>query len=64
MSLALGIFAVYITESPVREIIVYPTPDNTHKLQFIDAAETCFSYQQTQVTCPANTDTIHKIPAQ
>ena len=64
ISLAFGIFAVYITAPTQRKIIVYPTPENVHILQFRDKTNTCFSPIQTQVTCPKNESEISRMPVQ
>ena len=64
LSLAFGIFAVYITIPKNRKILVYPTPENVLLLQYRDKTNTCFSFKQTEVTCPKNEGEISKIPAQ
>lgn len=64
IALALGIFSVYITTSPMRKIIIYPTPDNIDTVLYKDATNSCFSYNQEKVKCPANKDEIYKIPVQ
>lgn len=64
ISLALGIFAVYITTPESRIIYVYPTPENVEHLQYKDKAENCFSFTQSEVDCPFTSDNITKIPAQ
>jgi hypothetical protein len=64
ITLALGIMAVYVTTSPLRKIIVYPTPDNIDKLLYKDRTDACFKYEQEKVTCPANKDEVYQIPVQ
>ena len=64
ISLAFGIFAVYITMPDVRKIYVYPTPENVGILQYRDKTDTCFSFKQLEVTCPANESEISKLPVQ
>jgi hypothetical protein len=64
ISLALGIFFVYVTTSTDRKIIVYPTHENVHLLQFRDKANNCFTVTETEVKCPTNPSAISKIPAQ
>ena len=59
LSLALGVFFVYITTNNNRKIIVYPTHENVHLLQFRDKTNNCFT-----VKCPTNPNAISKIPAQ
>ena len=64
MSLALGIFAVYVTTNDRRVIYVYPTQENADLLLYRDATDTCFKYKQTEVTCPADESQISMVPAQ
>jgi hypothetical protein len=64
LSLAFGLFAVYITMPDTRKILVYPTPENASILQYRDKTNTCFSFKQSEVTCPTNEGDITKIPVQ
>jgi hypothetical protein len=64
ISLAFGLFAVYITMPDTRKIYVYPTPENVALLQYKDKTDTCFSFKQSEVTCPKNENEISKVPAQ
>jgi len=64
ISLALGLFAVYITMPDQRLIYVYPTPENVDILQYKDRTDSCFSIKQTEVACPVNEKDIAKIPMQ
>jgi hypothetical protein len=64
VSLAFGIFAVYITLPDTRKIFVYPTPENVSVLQYKDKADTCFTFNQKEVTCPKSENEITRIPAQ
>jgi hypothetical protein len=64
ISLAFGIFAVYITMPDMRKIYVYPTPDNIDILQYRDKTDSCFHYKQKEVSCPKDESKISKIPVQ
>ena len=64
LSLAFGLFAVYITMPDTRKIYVYPTPENVGVLQYKDKTDTCFTFKQTEVTCPTNESEISKVPMQ
>ena len=64
ISLALGVFFVYVTTSNNRKIIVYPTHENAHLLQYRDKTNNCFTVTETEVKCPTNPNMISKIPAQ
>jgi len=64
LSLAFGIFAVYVTIPENRKILVYPTHENAQILQYRDKTGTCFSVKETEVKCPENPNDISKVPAQ
>jgi len=64
LSLAIGIFLVYIFVSDERKIYVYPTPENINKIQYKDKTGTCFSIKQKQMECPSDESLISKIPVQ
>lgn len=64
LSLAFGLFAVYITMPDTRSILVYPTHENANMLQYRDKANTCFSISEEQVKCPVSEKEITKIPVQ
>lgn len=64
ISLAFGLFAVYVTMPDTRKIYVYPTPENIDVLQYKDKTDTCFQFQQSEVECPTNEDEITKLPVQ
>jgi hypothetical protein len=63
LSLAVGIFFVYIYQFDKRVIYVYPKPDNVDYIQYKDSAGTCFNIKQANTKCPADSE-ISKIPAQ
>ncbi len=64
VSLAFGLFAVYITMPDTRTILVYPTPENIDLIQYRDKTGTCFHYTQRAVECPQNASELSKIPTQ
>ena len=64
ISLAFGIFAVYITVPATRKILIYPNTENVNIIQYRDKTNTCFSVQENEVKCPSNSNEISKIPAQ
>jgi len=63
LSLAIGIFFVYIYQIDKRVIYVYPKPDNVDYIQYKDATGTCFNVKQDNIKCPKDSE-ISKIPAQ
>lgn len=64
ISLAIGLFSVYITMPDMRKIYVYPTPENVDILQYRDKTSNCFNFKQREVACPKNESKIFKIPPQ
>jgi len=64
ISLAFGMFAVYITAPEKRKIVVYPTHENSGILQYKDKTNSCFSVIEQEVKCPANDKDIAKVPVQ
>jgi len=64
ISLAVGLFLVYITMPKTRTIYVYPTPDNIDVLQYRDKTDNCFNIKQEEVRCPKSEEEITQIPAQ
>ena len=64
ISLAFGIFAVYVTMPDTRKIYVFPTPENVSLLQYRDKTNTCFSIKEQQIKCPTNDNDISVIPPQ
>lgn len=64
ISLAIGIFMVYITMPDMRKVYVYPTPDNIDILQYRDKTDSCFQFKQKEVSCPKDESNVKKIPVQ
>ena len=64
ISLAIGLFLVYLYDTEKRVIYVYPKPDNVDTLQYKDATGSCFALKQEKTSCPKDDSEIAKIPAQ
>ena len=64
VSLAVGLFFVYITNPEPEIIYIYPTPENLNKLQYQDKANNCYDFDQTEVTCPNDPNKIKIVPIQ
>ena len=63
-SLCVGLFFSYITSPPLEVILVYPNPDNEHKLLYKDKSGLCQRYNSKEVDCPTDTSKIRKYPLQ
>ena len=64
ISLAIGLFLVYISNPNKNTIYVYPTPDNVNKLLYRDKTNTCFQFKQQLVKCPSNENLIDNYDVQ
>jgi hypothetical protein len=64
VSLAIGLFYVYVIVPSPHVIVVYPTPDNKNEFQFKDSTNNCFEYEPTEIKCPSDTTKIKEIPVQ
>jgi hypothetical protein len=64
LSLSIGIFFVYITDTPKDIIYVYPTPENADKVQYKDRTGNCFKYEAVKTKCPKDRSKIESYQAQ
>ena len=64
ISLVIGLVFVYIWGPEVKTIYIYPTPENSGKINYKDKADNCFVYEATEVKCPINPLLIKTIPMQ
>ena len=64
ISLAVGLFYIYISGDNKKTIIIYPTPDNINEYQYKDKTDNCFSYELNEVTCPTDTNLLHNVKIQ
>ena len=64
ISLAIGLFFVYLYQPPSSVIYVYPTPDNINVVEYKDKANNCFKFDAIEVMCPNNKGDINNIPMQ
>ena len=62
ISLALGLFFIYISDIHSRKIFVYPTPENTNDIQYVDYTNNCFQFKHEEIDC--NDNNIMSIPIQ
>ena len=64
ISLAVGLFFVYILGPDTKKVYIYPSPDNIEKILFKDDANNCFKYEPEEVTCPKDESKIANVPVQ
>ena len=64
ISLAIGLFLVYLHQPTPTIVFVYPTPENVNNLELKDKANNCFRFKSVEVTCPSDKSQIHDIPVQ
>jgi hypothetical protein len=64
ISLAVGLFYIYISGDNKKVIIIYPTPDNVDEYQYKDKTNNCFSYELNEVKCPTDSNLLHNVKIQ
>lgn len=65
ISLAIGLFFVYISTTTPDIIILYPTPLTKDKYIYQDVGEVCYKYEmEKQNTCPKKKEEISELPIQ
>lgn len=64
ISLAIGLFFVYINNPNKDTIYVFPTPENIKQLLYRDKSDHCFKFDAQEVKCPTNTDLINNYDVQ
>jgi hypothetical protein len=51
ISLAFGLFFVYVYGEDLSPVYVYPSPENVNKILYQDKADNCFQYKAVEVEC-------------
>jgi hypothetical protein len=60
ISLAIGTFMVYMIQPNKKEIYVFPNPENIDKIDFKDKTDTCFGFEEEEVSCPQDMEQVEK----
>ena len=64
ISLAIGLFLVYISAPSPNVIFVYPNPDNEKQILYKDNSDTCYQCKSNEIKCPADLSKIVQYPVQ
>ena len=64
ISLAIGLFFVYVWGPEKKTVYMYPTPDNIKTVQYKDGTDNCFVYTSKEVDCPSDASKIAETPIQ
>ena len=64
ISFLIGLLFVYLIGPEMKNIYIYPSPENVDKILFKDKASNCFYFEEEYVKCPENNKLISKIPIQ
>ena len=51
LAFILGIFYVYISSPPIRNVIKYPTPYNANKIVYMNHDNQCYKYSAEEIKC-------------
>jgi hypothetical protein len=62
ISLAVGLFFVYILSPPPQVVMKFPTPYNAGKVKYKDNNDTCYVYSATKSECPKDKSLIRPQP--
>lgn len=64
ISLAIGLFFVYILGPEENKVFLYPNPQNILDTIYKDKANQCFKFASNEVTCPTDASLIQDVPMQ
>ena len=64
ISLIVGLLYIYCFGVDKKIVYVYPSPENSGKIQYEDNAGNCFMYESTETECPMDSSLIKNIPVQ
>jgi hypothetical protein len=64
LSFLIGVVFNYVNEPDQTVVYVYPTPDNTNRIEYTDKVNNCFKFKPRRVTCPKDAGKIRTIPIQ
>lgn len=56
ISLAIGLLFIYVIKTPMKDIYVFPTPENVDKIQYVDHVDNCFEFNPVETACEDKTE--------
>jgi hypothetical protein len=62
VSLAVGLFMVYIFNPPPQVVVKFPSPYNAGKITYKDKHDSCYIYRADKVSCPIDRSVIKPQP--
>ena len=63
-SFIIGLLFVHLSAPSTTTVYVFPTPDNTGLVEYVDKANNCFQYISNKISCPSDKNLIKDIPVQ
>ena len=63
ISLFFGFVLIKIIPNNIKDIVIYPTPENCKNVQYKDLSDQCFEFEPEEVSCGDYND-IKQIPFQ
>ena len=64
ISLSIGLFLIYVWGPEIKEVYVYPSPENIERVQYKDKSGSCYKYVAKEVKCPEKASEISSFPVQ
>jgi len=64
ISFTIGLLFVYLMGPEMKNIYIYPSPENVNKILFKDKANNCFYFEEENIECPKDKNMISTIPIQ
>jgi len=64
ISFTIGLLFVYLMGPEMKNIYIYPSPENVNKILFKDKANNCFYFEEENIECPNDKNMISTIPIQ
>lgn len=62
VSLAIGLFCVYVLSPPPQVVVKFPSPYNAGHITYRDPADQCYTYKAEKLDCPKDKGAIKPQP--